>query len=343
MGGEKGGSREGRTLGDSLEKCSEHEGEVVARVKPMPERARGERSQAGSKARFLPLGRYPQVHVVAEPVVGVHIPVLEIGAGILGEFDAERVDVLEAVPIDFPRLGVDAAVADAGEDAGAFGQGPDAVVFHAGDEAEHLEVPDAAEEAVGEVGIVEDEGGVVPFVELEEEEDPDETGDEFDGGGEVGLGDFAAFAGLGFDGGVGARGDFEHGCFDPAAVVDVVEGGAGEEGGEEEHIAGEVEEVGELGESVIALEVGHFFRREAPVFDVPAEGGEFHDEDHLHAGDVDQASVVDELAVDVVDGHVAHEEDEADPWHKRAVDVFGNGVCSSRADQDSADACPQIK
>lgn len=35
-------------------------------------------------------------------------------------------------------------------------------------------------------------------------------------------------------GGVGSGGDVEHGCFDVAAVVDVVEGWAGEEGWEEE-------------------------------------------------------------------------------------------------------------
>ena len=94
---------------------------------------------------------------------------------------------------------------------------------------------------------------------------------------------------------------------------------------------------------MVALKIDHFVRGKSTVFNIPAEGGELHDEDHLNAGDVDNAPVVDELAVNVVDGHVAHEEDEADPWHEGAMNVFGNGVCPNGADQDSADASPEIE
>ena len=222
-----GGGVEGLTFCNGLEKSGEDEGEVVPRIEPMPEGTGDKRGQTGAEARLFPLRSDTQVHVVAEPVVGVHVPVLQISAGVLGEFDAERVHVLEAVPVDFARLGVDAAVADAGEDAGTFGEGPDAVVFHAGGDAEHFELKDAAGEGVGEVGVAEDEGGVVPFVELEEEQDPGEASEEFDGRGDVAWGDLAAFEGLGFHGWVCAGGNFEHGGFDPAAVVNVVEGGAG--------------------------------------------------------------------------------------------------------------------
>ncbi len=94
---------------------------------------------------------------------------------------------------------------------------------------------------------------------------------------------------------------------------------------------------------MIALKISDLIRREATVFDVPAEGSQLHNEDHLYACDVDGARIVDELAIDMVDRHVTHEEDEADPWHEGAIDVTGNGICPNRADEDCANAGPEIK
>lgn len=55
------------------------------------------------------------------------------------------------------------------------------------------------------------------------------------------------------------------------------------------------------------------------ISDVPAEGGEFHEQDHLGAGDIDSRRIVGCLSPDVADGHVTHEVEEADPGHVGAV------------------------
>lgn len=77
--------------------------------------------------------------------------------------------------------------------------------------------------------------------------------------------------------------------------------------------------------------------------DVPQEAGELHDHDHLRAGDVYNAWLAADLAIDLVDGEVAHEEDEADPWHVWAVYVCGHGVCADGADEESANAIPKTE
>lgn len=77
---------------------------------------------------------------------------------------------------------------------------------------------------------------------------------------------------------------------------------------------------------------------------VPAKGRKLHHENHLGPRYVDNGRVVVYLAVDVADGHVAHDEDEADPRHIRAgTEVFGNGVGAASADEERDDAIPQIE
>jgi len=45
----------------------------------------------------------------------------------------------------------------------------------------------------------------------------------------------------------------------------------------------------------------------------------------------------------MVDGHMSHEEYEAEPWHVVIFDIFGDQVCSRRADEQRSDACPEIE
>ena len=59
---------------------------------------------------------------------------------------------------------------------------------------------------------------------------------------------------------------------------------------------------------------------------VPTERRELHDQDHLGASDINRLRIVDDLAVDVADGHVAHQEDEADPGHQRSINVVGDQI-----------------
>lgn len=76
---------------------------------------------------------------------------------------------------------------------------------------------------------------------------------------------------------------------------------------------------------------------------VPAKSSELHDKHHLCASNVDRLGSVPELSVKVVDRHVAHEKDEADPGHERTVDISGDGICSSRANEQRPHACPEVE
>lgn len=49
------------------------------------------------------------------------------------------------------------------------------------------------------------------------------------------------------------------------------------------------------------------------------------------------------MPVDVADGHMAHEPDEADPWHVRALDVGGYGVGGHGVEGDGEEAAPEIE
>lgn len=80
----------------------------------MPESAGHERRQAGTETGFLAFGRDAQVHVVSEPVVGVHVPVFEICAGILGGLNAPWIDILKTVPLNAACFGIDTFVTKPG-------------------------------------------------------------------------------------------------------------------------------------------------------------------------------------------------------------------------------------
>lgn len=63
------------TLCRGLDKRAQYKGHVVSWVETVPEGAGGEGSQASAEARFLALRRNAEVDVVAQPVVGVLVPV----------------------------------------------------------------------------------------------------------------------------------------------------------------------------------------------------------------------------------------------------------------------------
>lgn len=45
----------------------------------------------------------------------------------------------------------------------------------------------------------------------------------------------------------------------------------------------------------------------------------------------------------MADGNMSHEKHEAEPWHVVIFDIFGNQVCSRRADKQRSDACPKTE
>src|SRR4051794_30344165 len=95
--------KEKHTLGDRLDEGSEDEGEIVTWVETMPKGRCGEGGQAGAEAGLLASRGHTQVYVVAQPLVGVDVPGLQIAPGVLGKFHTPRVDVLEAIPCDLTR------------------------------------------------------------------------------------------------------------------------------------------------------------------------------------------------------------------------------------------------
>lgn len=75
------------TLGDGLEKGGKDKGEVVTRLEAVPEGARDKSRHARAEAGLLAPWRDAQVHVVAQPVVGVDVPAAQVGACVLREFN----------------------------------------------------------------------------------------------------------------------------------------------------------------------------------------------------------------------------------------------------------------
>ena len=80
-----------------LNECAEKEGEVVARVEAVPDCRRHERGHCGAETWLAAFRGHAQVDVVAQPFVGVLVPVVEVGAGVLRHFDPEGGDVGEVV------------------------------------------------------------------------------------------------------------------------------------------------------------------------------------------------------------------------------------------------------
>lgn len=185
--------------------------------------------------------------------------------------------------------------------------------------------------------------GAVPTRELQEGKNPDQTIGSFPSSRRATTGNLALLTGWRGSGRVNTGGQLEHAGRQPLAIVDVVEGGTGEQRREKEHIASVVDNGGKIAEGTFLLVIGQLLLRQTAVVDVPAEGGELHDQNHLGTGDVNILRLVPELAIQVVDGHVAHQEDEADPWHQRALDVFGNDIGTGGADEQGAEASPEVE
>jgi hypothetical protein len=77
--------------------------------------------------------------------------------------------------------------------------------------------------------------------------------------------------------------------------------------------------------------------------DVPAEGMKFHDQHHLRSCDIHCLRVIEDLAVDMVDRHVAHEKDEPNPGHQRAIHIVGNGIGTGCAVKKCTQAIPEVE
>jgi hypothetical protein len=75
-----------KVLGDGLNERTQNEGEVIAGVEAVPEGGGAEGGKGGAETGFFTSRSDTQVDVVAQPFVGVFVPVVEVGAGVLGGF-----------------------------------------------------------------------------------------------------------------------------------------------------------------------------------------------------------------------------------------------------------------
>lgn len=199
------------------------------------------------------------------------------------------------------------------------------------------------ERSLGE-GLVGNVGMAKLARQADKQADPDEPGDGLDGGRGAAARNLALLAHGRLLGGIDLGGDVEHGGVDPAAILGIIKGRPSEQRGEEEHVGSVVDERRELLEGAVLLQLGQLVGGQLAVGDVPAKGRELHDEHHLGAGDVDDVGRVGHLALDVADGHVAHDEEEADPGHiGAAAQELCDGVGAARADGQGEDAIPQVE
>lgn len=238
----------------------------------MPESAGCKSDQAGAETRLLASGRNAEIDVVAKPVVGIHVPPGEVRARVLGSFNRDGVDVLQPVPRDLACNWVDSVVSEASQDAGTFRQSPYSVILETSYNPDHVHDKYATDDAMRQVRFVNELLVAKVTREGHKEADPAEAGDGLDHSRGAAARNLALLANRGLLGGVDACRDFEHGCVNPALVVDVVKGGTGHQGWEEENICGEIQDAGEVLQGTLFLEVGEVLIRQLAIGNVPAKG-----------------------------------------------------------------------
>lgn len=154
------------TLCSRLDEARKNEGQIVTWIKSVPECARYKRGHAGTEARFLAARRNAKIHIISKPIVGVDIPIAEIGSGVLCTFHSPWIYILESIPRHFAGDRIYPSEAQAGENAGAFRKSPDTVIFEARSKIEHMKNPDSIKETVCHVFVPGEEFRVVPAREL---------------------------------------------------------------------------------------------------------------------------------------------------------------------------------
>lgn len=207
-----------------------------------------------------------------------------------------------------------------------------------------MNVPDALQKRSLGKGFSGDERRAVSARERNKETDPDQSSHGLDGGWSAATRNLALLTHRRLLRRVDLGGDIEHGRIDPSVVLGVIESWACKQRREKEHVGRVIDQRGQLFQGPTLLGLGQLVGRKLAVRHVPAKGRKLHDENHLGARNIDNGRVVVHLAVDVADGHVTHDKDEADPRHIRAgAEVFRNGVATASADKKRDDAIPQIE
>lgn len=193
----------------------------------MPESAGGECNQAGTETGFLAAGSDAKIDIIAQPVVGVHVPAAQVRAWVLSSLDGDGVNVLQSVPRNLACHWVYSVVTQTGENTGAFRQCPDAIILEACDETSHVEDEDSAENAILHVRLANKFLVIETAREIHKRGNPTQTGDGLDHGRGAASGNLALLADRRFFGRIDTGRDLEHGGINPAAVVNVVKCGTG--------------------------------------------------------------------------------------------------------------------
>ena len=63
----------------------------------------------------------------------------------------------------------------------------------------------------------------------------------------------------------------------------------------------------------------------------------------LYTGNINPPRGVDELPLQLIDGHMAHNKHKAYPWHERSFHISSDNVSTNRADQQCTDPRPKVK
>ena len=267
------------TFRHRLQKASEDEGEIVARIEAVPKGAGHKSGHACSEARFLPFRSHSQIYVVAQPVVCVDVPVLQVGPAVLSGLDSPWPDIDKSIPLDAARFGIDSLVAEAGQYTGAFGQSPHTVVLRPCHDPKHMEEQDSIKEARALVLVARQTIGTVHTRQLDECEYPQKPCNQFHGSRCATSRDSSLLACRRMLRRVGASGNVEQTCINPASILGIVEGRPSQECREEKlltvqlrmrpgterarshHVACIVKKPGKLPYGSVSLELGETFLR----------------------------------------------------------------------------------
>jgi hypothetical protein len=131
------------TLSNRLDEASKDECQIITWIKSVPECTRYKSGHTGAESGFLAARRDAEVYIIPKPVVGVDIPVSEIGSGVLCTFHSPWIYVLKSIPGYFASDRVNPFEAQAGENARALRQSPDTIIFQTRSHIEHMEDPDS--------------------------------------------------------------------------------------------------------------------------------------------------------------------------------------------------------
>lgn len=200
----------------------------------MPKSAGNKSCQTCPKSRFPSFRSYAKIHIVPQPIVGIHIPIFKVCTSVLRCLDSPRIHILKSVPLDSTGLRVDAFISHTWENTGSFGKVPDTIIFQPSWKPKQLQNPHSPEKSVRWEMMTQDNFGIVPAREFQVQKYPDKTHGGFPRSRFSTAGDFPLLPSVWSGGLIRSRGYPKHAGFNPAPVIDVIKRWAGKQRREKE-------------------------------------------------------------------------------------------------------------